>query len=692
MPCLALPAAAQSLIPRNQAEPKRSILRAAFSPDGNLGALVYGDRVNLLNLVTWEEKLLLAKEGVRSLAFSPDSSRLAIAASGQPTPEIVLVDMSTGTVNPVAQSRLATVAALAFSPDGSLLAAGLQKQGDSSQMFLWNISDDRLIPLPTADKQFSPGWTSFSPDGESILTLLRNKGSGGEANLYATRTGSLIRRQKLGYGMGGICAFDGKMAAYCESDGRGANTIRLIDPQRGRTVRTIRGIRGMRYDPAFSADGAIIAVTAQRIEPQVVRRLNPDGQWVTTAEIRDFTGPQEDCRVQAWYPDKTQHVKIIADASYAAAGLLLPHRDAIALLIGSKWNLYDVKTGLHLESHVVPDAPSPLLPAGVDELLRLARSRRTFSVHRIMSVSLLDNQVIEAASDEGTAYFWVPATGKEMERNRFAASIEKIAATENGRTVIFQSKQEITAIVLDEMKREKRIRFETGSPASALAVSSRGDRMLIGGEDGSLRVMDTASAAEISKWNGHPGKVRAVALSPDAAVVASAGDDGKVRIWNAGSGGLIRVMDGPAAGVDALVFSPGGGWLAAGGDAAHISVWDLKTGNAAPPIGHKGNVRALRFSPDGSMLVSGGDESLQAWDFANGRVIKVLIDRSTALKPSIPANSGVPAPYRFEEISIHSISFSTDGSVLVCGGTNNTAIIWDTETWISKLFTPAADK
>ena len=68
---------------------------------------------------------------------------------------------------------------------------------------------------------------------------------------------------------------------------------------------------------------------------------------------------------------------------------------------------------------------------------------------------------------------------------------------------------------------------------------------------GSVRIWDAATGAPRASMAGHGGPVRAVAISPDGAWLASAGDDATVRIWDAATGVL--------QGVDGWSWRPGPG-------------------------------------------------------------------------------------------------------------------------------------
>jgi WD40 repeat protein len=56
-------------------------------------------------------------------------------------------------------------------------------------------------------------------------------------------------------------------------------------------------------------------------------------------------------------------------------------------------------------------------------------------------------------------------------------------------------------------------------------------RVVTGGEDGTVRIWDARTRAELRRFTGHKGKVTGVAFGPDGRRVASSGEDATVRLW-----------------------------------------------------------------------------------------------------------------------------------------------------------------
>ena len=54
--------------------------------------------------------------------------------------------------------------------------------------------------------------------------------------------------------------------------------------------------------------------------------------------------------------------------------------------------------------------------------------------------------------------------------------------------------------------------------------------------DGTARLWDTATGAEIHRFEGHKDRVSSVAFAPDGATLITGSHDGTVRLWNVATG------------------------------------------------------------------------------------------------------------------------------------------------------------
>ena len=112
-----------------------------------------------------------------------------------------------------------------------------------------------------------------------------------------------------------------------------------------------------------------------------------------------------------------------------------------------------------------------------------------------------------------------------------------------------------------------------------LAFSSDG-LLLVGGGDSNVTTIWSMDVWKVvSTLKGHPLPIRAVAFSTDQKTLASGCDDGLVRLWDATTGQLFFPLQGPAGRVNAVAFSPDGKTVAACDQEGRINLW--RTGDSA---------------------------------------------------------------------------------------------------------------
>ena len=194
--------------------------------------------------------------------------------------------------------------------------------------------------------------------------------------------------------------------------------------------------------------------------------------------------------------------------------------------------------------------------------------------------------------------------------------------------------------------------LDTGR-AWAISVSAAGRRCVIGGVSakggGVAQVCDLDSGQPLGPPIPHPGRVSAVAFSPDGAAIvtgcnvtdsAGATVGGEARIWDAATG-MPRCRPIPhARAVTAVAISPSGRMLVTCCADRVARLWDWETGRpVGVPCPHPFSVEAAAFSPDGKTIVTGGgltsaaEESAGAliWDVATGKPLTGILSHPSAV-------------------------------------------------------------
>ncbi|KAG2034644.1 WD40-repeat-containing domain protein [Suillus americanus] len=190
-----------------------------------------------------------------------------------------------------------------------------------------------------------------------------------------------------------------------------------------------------------------------------------------------------------------------------------------------------------------------------------------------------------------------------------------------------------------------------------------GGRIITGSSDGSLRLWDIQSGAQIGEeWRDENSGVWSMALSPNGKTIASGSGRGEysVRLWDVETRKVISKWTGHINVVRTLCWSTDGERVASGSWDGTARVWDVRSGKTILKIktGH-GWVCAVRYSTDSSKLATGGDNvAVKIWDAKTGELLKTLFEHDSC---------------------VYSLSWTSDGKKLISG--SYLIRIFDTATW-----------
>ncbi len=200
------------------------------------------------------------------------------------------------------------------------------------------------------------------------------------------------------------------------------------------------------------------------------------------------------------------------------------------------------------------------------------------------------------------------------------------------------------------------------SDVFSVAFSPNGRYALSGSWDKTLKLWEVNSGAEIRTFAGHKWGISSVAFSPnDGRYALSGSGDGMLKLWNVNSGAEIRTFVGHTSVVYSVAFSHDGHYALSGSRDGTLKLWDVNSGgNIRTFSGHTDFIFSVAFSPDSRYALSGsGDRTLKLWDMNSGENIRTFAGHTS---------------------SVFSVAFSPDGRYALSGSLDETFKLWDVNT------------
>ena len=197
------------------------------------------------------------------------------------------------------------------------------------------------------------------------------------------------------------------------------------------------------------------------------------------------------------------------------------------------------------------------------------------------------------------------------------------------------------------------------SRSRSAAYSPDGRLIVTASEDGTARVWDAVTGAQVLLLHGHTDKVDDAAFSTDGRLIVTVGADGTARVWTApgrSSRGVVGRQTGP---VHAVAFSPDGKLVLDATADGKTFVWRRDTGRPVATLEQPGQVLTAAFSPDGGSIVTAGDDAKRSCLGCGDR----------------PADRGAERT----SDSIYDAAFSANGDRIVTSGEDGTARVWNAD-------------
>ncbi len=461
--------------------------------------------------------------GIRTFAFSPDSTRLASSGEDRTAR---LWDPATGTLLATCRGHRSKVVGVAFSPDGTRLVTA-SEDGTVRQ---WDPRTGKEVESPYERHSGGVSSAVYSHDGEWVAS------AGGDRTIRVWRArgrqdvavlhGHVERMIEVAFLPG-----DRRLASlscYSPIVGAGDGTVRVweVDPQA--TLPVLRGHTKAIYPVAYS----------------------PDGRWLASGSW--------DGTVRLW------------DATTGEPCLTLPHR--IRQEIGFLWELAFGPDGTWLVTGCAQDGRLRFWD------LATARIRKEIELPvkdvKLLSVSPDGTRVAATSYDHQSNKRILTVCDIASGKSLFSTEGSSLAYSPDGRWLAALAADEKTVLLLDSRTHETAARFRGHESTVFKAAFSPDSRCLAScSKDRTIRLWQIGSGT-CRILPGHPDEVYAVAFHPDGTRLASGDANGAVWLWDLARGEEVVRLPGQEGFVWSLAFSKDGATLASGSGSGTVRLWD----------------------------------------------------------------------------------------------------------------------
>lgn len=261
---------------------------------------------------------------------------------------------------------------------------------------------------------------------------------------------------------------------------------------------------------------------------------------------------------------------------------------------------------------------------------RLAVLQRTIRSSRSWVNALAvspDGQLVACATDDAAVTVWDMSRGTlRAELRGHGRIVRSVAFLKDGRQVVTEGDD--TTVRIWDLETETEVFAHKGHLQPVVAVGAAGVAGVCSVSwDETIQTWSTRTAEQVTAYTaGSRSDTFCGAIAADGHWAVTGEVKGQVRRWNLqiGDSALLGTHSGR---VRSVAITPDARFAISGSDDSTIKLWDLADGRCVGTLeGHLAIVHSVAVSPDGALLASAGftDDTVRLWDWRAGTCLQVL--------------------------------------------------------------------